>query len=158
VSEQAPPDDALAEVRRRVDELLNIDIPLMVSRGLVNDQQLFETVGILSLWMRAVMGQVDGQTSAIIDQFANAIAETYVDDPRSVAAKLHSHIEVAFRENPALMRMRIHLEEAVASVPDDPQVGASRTFLGYATHPMTTPDIVAYFEILLAGAGSAPPP
>ncbi len=149
---EAPPqggDDPLATVRARIDELLNIDIPLMVSRGQLNDQQLFETIGVLSLWMRAVMGEVDGQTTEIIGQFVQAIELAYADDPRTLAQKLHGHLEVALRENPALVRMRAHLEDALAAVPDDPQVGASRAFIVYATRAESNEEVVAYFEILL---------
>lgn len=144
-----PPADPLAEVRRRIDELLNIDIPLMVSRDLLNDQQLLETIGVLSLWMRAVMGEVDGQTTEIIGQFAQALESTYADDPRPFSAKVHGHLEAAFRENPALMRMRFHIEEALEAVPDDPQVGASRTFLACATAETQEAEVLAYFDALL---------
>ena len=136
-------------VRARIDELLNIDVPLMVSRGQLNDQQLFETIGVLSLWMRAVMGEVDGQTTEIIGQFVAAIEMAYTDDPRPLARKIHGHVEAALRDNPALARMRMHLEEALLAVPDDPQVGASRAFLVYATRPECDDEVVAYFDILL---------
>ncbi|MEZ0310742.1 MAG: hypothetical protein ACAI38_03155 [Myxococcota bacterium] len=142
-------DDPLATVRARIDELLNIDVPLMVSRGQLNDEQLFETIGILSMWMRAVMGEVDGQTTEIIGQFMQAIESAYAEDPRPFSQKVHGHLEAALRDNPALVRLRTHLEEALAAVPDDPQVGASRAFLVYATRPTCDPEVMAYFEILL---------
>ncbi len=144
-----PQGDPLADVRRRIDEFLNIDIPLMVSRGQLNDQQLFETIGVLSLWMRAVMGEVDGQTTEIIGQFAQAIDQTYAEDPRPFVAKLHGHIEAALRDNPALVRMRGHLEQAINAMPDDPQLGASKGFLVYATRANADDEVMAYFEILL---------
>jgi hypothetical protein len=147
-------DDALADVRRRIDELLNIDIPLMVSRGLLSDEQLYETVGVLSLWMRAVMGDVDSQTAHIISSFLEALQLTYPDE-RTLAEKVHGHISAALNENPALLRMRGHLEDAVAAVPNDPQVGASQAFLHYSTRPAPDADVLAYFEILL---GVAPTP
>lgn len=143
------PQDPLAVVRARIDELLNVDVPLMVSRGQLNDQQLFETIGILSLWMRAVMGEVDGQTTEIIGQFVQAIEMAYAEDPRPLSQKLHGHLEAALRDNPALARMRVHLEEALAAVPDDPQVGASRAFLVYATRPECDDEVLAYFDILV---------
>lgn len=149
MSDPGQQNDPLADVRRRIDELLNIDIPLMVSRGQLNDQQLFETIGVLSLWMRAVMGEVDGQTTEIIGQFVQAIDQTYQDDPRPFSAKLHAHIEAALRDNPALVRLRGHLEQAINAMPDDPQLGASQGFLLYATRQTTDDEVIAYFDILL---------
>lgn len=149
MSDASKQDDPLAEVRRRIDELLNIDIPLMVSRGQLNDQQLFETIGVLSLWMRAVMGEVDGQTTEIIGQFVQAIDQTYAEDPRPFSAKLHGHVEAALRDNQALVRMRGHLEQAIAAMPDDPQLGSSKGFLIYATRPTADDETLAYFDILL---------
>lgn len=141
--------DPFAIAHQRIDEFLNIDIPLMLSRGTLSEPQLLETIGVLGLWMRAVTGAVDADIERAIQAFLDAIVTTHPNDPRPLGAKVHAQLAEALRRNPALVRMREHIEAAMsAEAADDPAARASQAFLTYATRADTSPDVIAYFDNL----------
>jgi hypothetical protein len=142
------PKDAIVEVRKRIDSYLNIDVPLMVSRGQLSEPQLFELVGILGLWMLATVGMVEDDIAMAINTFLKAIHDTYADDPRSFTEKLHTHLESAFKDNPALPRLKSLLTDAMSAFPDDPAAQASERFLHFATMTTLTPETRSYFDVL----------
>jgi hypothetical protein len=144
--------DPLVEVRRRVDSFLSIDVQLMISRGQLAQPQLNELIGILGLWMLATVGMVEADIARAIAGFLQALTDTYADDPRSLSEKLHIHMESAFRDNPALVKLKELIGDAMATDANDPASQASTRFVACATAPVATPEILSYFDVL-TGAG-----
>ena len=147
--------DPMLEAHRRVDDYLNIDVPLLISRGQLEPERLRELIGVLGLWMRATVGVVDDTVAQAIMGFVQAVSEMYAHDPRPLAEKLRSHIASAFTDNSALARLKELIGATIAAGPDDPGAQASARFVANAMAPSATPQTQAYFDALIEGTAGA---
>lgn len=137
----------------QVEQFLTSEMPAMADSGEITDAQLFESLGVIGLWTRAVVGPHGGgrEITEVVEAFVLALRETYPNDTLSFPERTHAHVEEAFRENPALIRFRSYVEKAVGTAPQDDASRSAVSFLSFATLPESGEQVNAYFEVLLGG-------
>ena len=125
----------------------------MVDGGEITDAQLFETLGVVGLWTRSVVGAQGAgiEIEQIVRAFVEAMRETYPGDDLPLSQRIHVHIEEALRENPALVRFRGYVEAALRAYPHDDAAITATNFLAYATARESNDEVLAYFDVLTAG-------
>ncbi len=144
--------ESLAELEQRIGTFLNVELPAMADSGAISEPQLFEALGVIGLWTRAVIGPYAGADITQVAQgFVQALRDTYPGDTLPLAQRAHVHIEEAMRVNPALVAFRSKLEPALQAAPNEDATRAATTFLTYATAPESSDEIYAYFDVLLGG-------